>query len=418
MKLITIALLAAATLAAAAPAHAQSDVVTIPISFDVENVNRSALACSADGRTYRIRGQIVGPRALLANRARRGLLATLYLHEFSFGRFFWSFSAVPGYDHAGRLASTGHVAVTVDRLGYDDSDHPAGMDTCIGAHADIARQLVAKLKAGDYTAEGGAPRFQRVVLAGHSVGGAVAELAAHSFDDLGIEALVLFAYADQGYSQRTVQQSFAQGQVCLAGGDPAEPGYAYYGQSEADFRGNVFHSAPPEVVAAATAMRNRDPCGDAASLTPATVVNGNRAGAIEEPVLLLFGRNDAVFEPGAGEQQARAFSGSKEVTLREFDNAGHALTLERPAPQVADTMGAWLRERRLVSARPASARCRKARAAVNRARRAVAHRRAAKSRAASRRARKRAQRRLRKAKRRLAARQRERDRACGARGRS
>ena len=317
-----------ASLVVAAPAGAATE----PVSFSVENVNRSALPCNADGRTYTLRGRIVGP----PERLRSADTATLFLHEFSFGAFFWSFDAVPGYDFSADLARRGHVSVVIDRLGYDGSDRPPGLDTCLGAQADMARQVVAQLKR----------RFARVVLAGHSVGAAVAELAAHSFEDVGIAGLVTMGWADQGFSDRTIQQSFDQGARCTAGGEPADdggpPAYAYFGHTPEEFQGNVFASAEPSVVAAATALRNRDPCGDVASLTPAGVVNGQRLSRIAVPVLLLFGGSDAVFTPEAPAEQSRAFSGSDDVRLETFEGAGHALALERQAPQVRATLAAWL----------------------------------------------------------------------------
>jgi pimeloyl-ACP methyl ester carboxylesterase len=346
--LLGIALAAAAV--AAAPAHA--GVRSLPVSFTVENVNRSDLPCDADGATYRLAGRIVGPEELLAPGG--GRAATLYVHEYSFGKWFWDFAEVPGYDYATRQAAAGHVSVLIDRLGYDDSDHPPGTAVCLGSHADMIRQVVGQLRAGSYAAEGGAPlAFERVVLAAHSVGAVASELAVHSFPDLEVAGLAVFAWADQGFSQRVGQQSAEQAQVCATGGEEAEPGgpgsYAYYGQTPEDFHGNVFASADPAVVEAATRLRNRDPCGDAASLTQATVVNSSQLSQITVPVLLLFGGADAVFEPGAGRDQASRF-GSEDVTYLEYAGAGHALLLEPPAPQIRVDVARWLAERGLVSA--------------------------------------------------------------------
>jgi pimeloyl-ACP methyl ester carboxylesterase len=333
-------------LAATAPAAA-APVASVPVEFPVENVNRTSLPCRSDGRTYRIAGRMVGPRAVVERGAPIGA-ATLYLHEYSFGRWFWDFGDVPGYGYAVELAQHGHVSVVVDRLGYDESDHPPGLDTCIGAHADMARQIVEQLK------ERG---VQRVVLAAHSVGAVAAELAVASFGDgLGVDGLVVFALANQGYTQAAVRESFVQGGVCATGGEPAEDGqpsgYAYYAQTPEDWRPLLFASAEPRVQEAAVARRNRDPCGDVSSLTPAIAHNAARQPDIALPVLLLFGGSDAVYEPGTGEKEAAAFSGSDDVTYREFAGAGHALVLEREAPDVRATVAEWLAARGL-AARPA-----------------------------------------------------------------
>lgn len=354
-RMLVIPLLAVVAVPGEASA-AEPDVVVVPVSFEVENVNHSALDCESDGEPYVIKGELVGPADVLA-RPPEDAVATLYLHEFSFGRFFWRFDAVPGYDFATAMARAGHTSVVIDRLGYDASGHPRGTATCLGAQADVTAQVVRSLKDGEYTIRGGGSpfAFPRIVLAGHSVGGGVAELAAHSFDDLGVAGLALLAWADQGYSARSVQQSLAQASDCSNGGEPAEPGgppeYAYFGRTEADFQGNMFTDADPDVVATATSMRNRDPCGDNATLPRMFALNAASVGALEVPVLLLSGDRDPVFAPGAFDVQAGLYSSSPSVTTQSFD-AAHALPLERVAPQVQEAVAAWLTEQDLVNARP------------------------------------------------------------------
>jgi pimeloyl-ACP methyl ester carboxylesterase len=330
----------------AADAAAHSGAVTrIPVTFTVSNVNGSALPCMPDDLEYSINGTIVGPAALL--RSGTVDVATLYLHELSFGAFFWNFDGVPGYDYATALAEAGHVSVVVDRLGYDASGRPPGRDTCLGAHADITAQIVRALKAGSYTADGRASiTFRRIVLAGHSVGGAIAELAITSFSGAGVDGLMLFGWADRDFSQRTIQQGLQEGGDCAQGGEESEPGgqpaYAYFGRTEQEFRDNVFHDTDPRIVALVTPMRNRDPCGDIATLVQISIVNGRRASMITVPVLVLFGENDANFQSSAADSQANSFTESPSVTVRRFAGAGHALTLERAAPSVQRAVAGWL----------------------------------------------------------------------------
>jgi pimeloyl-ACP methyl ester carboxylesterase len=330
------------------PASASPSAVTrIPVAFGVSNTNGSALPCRPDDLTYTIAGEIVGPSALLTQ-PRHDLVATLYLHELSFGKFFWTFGGVPGYDYTDALARAGHVSVVVDRLGYDASGRPPGNDTCFGAQADIASQIVRQLKSGTYAAPGGSVplAFGRIVLAGHSVGGGIAELAAESFPQIGIDGLILFAWADRDFSQRTIEQGANEGADCAGGGQPADaggpPNYAYFGRTEADFQQNVFADTDPRVVAAVTRLRNRDPCGDVATLVQLSAVNASGAGKITVPVLLLFGDADANFQAKAADDQAAAFTASPGVTVRHFAGAGHALTLELAAPAVRAAAASWL----------------------------------------------------------------------------
>src|SRR5687767_7148636 len=103
-----ICLLLSTAPAAAAPVEAT------PMRFSVENVNRTALPCQADGKRYDVRGRLVAP----AGAAKRSV--TLYLHEFGFGAHFWSFPEAR-YDYAAALARAGHASVVIDRLGYGAS---------------------------------------------------------------------------------------------------------------------------------------------------------------------------------------------------------------------------------------------------------------------------------------------------------
>ena len=328
------------------PAYARvtEPVVEVPVSFSVRNVNRSKLSCSSDGAAHTVRGRLVAPRSAL----RGGGAVALYLHEYGFGGWFWKFPD-RRYDYAQAMARAGHASVVVDRLGYDSSSAPEGRGTCLGSQADVAHQVVGQLRRGGYSASGGAsPRFGKVALAGHSAGGAISEIAAYSFG--GIDALLLFAYSDHSFSNRSIAEASEQGLFCATGGEPQDSdgpgGYAYFAQTREEFRSFVFADAEPAVAARAAAMRNRDPCGDATSLTPAVATNQMNAGGIQVPVLLLYGTSDAIYEqPAAGESQRDMLSGSRDVTLRFFRGTGHALTLERRAPEVRGTVSRWLKAR-------------------------------------------------------------------------
>jgi pimeloyl-ACP methyl ester carboxylesterase len=315
-----------------------TEVISIPTSFPVTNVNGSGAPCQSDGKPYVLHGEIVGPRAVLMGTA--PATATLYLHEYSFDDF-WHFQTVPGVDYASALAAAGHVSVTIDRLGYDDSPQPDGNGICLGAHADMAHQIVGQLRSGSYQPDGIAPRaFQHVVLAGHSVGAIIGELEAYSFHD--VDALMFFGHTDGDYSPTVIQVGGRQGATCAQGGDggPA-PNYAFFGTPQ-ESRDLAYHDADPAVIEAQAALRHRDPCGDVNSLTPTLGVNNSRAGEIKVPVLLLYGKNDATLASDAADRQSKAYTGSSDVSTASFDNAGHAFVLERVAPQVQATVSLWL----------------------------------------------------------------------------
>jgi pimeloyl-ACP methyl ester carboxylesterase len=337
--------LAGASLAGAASPSSSAKVIKRPITFQVRNVNRSTLACPSDGASYEVKGHLIGPASAVGPEASGGRPAvTLYLHDFSFGEFFWSFNAVPRYDYAAAMARGGHVSVVIDRLGYGSSGHPDGNLTCLGADADIAHQIVGKLRSGDYLAKDGeSPRFDRVALAGHALGALIANLEAFSFND--IDGLVAMSYTPQ-VTQQAFEQFYASRVVCEAGGNPSAPGgpggYAFFGQTGAEFDARVFFSADPAVREVATRLRAPDPCGGSASIIDALVQDLKSLSRVKVPVLVVCGREDATTPSFACPYLKRRYVGSSDVSLRFIPNAGHALTLERTAPILRRRVGTWL----------------------------------------------------------------------------
>jgi pimeloyl-ACP methyl ester carboxylesterase len=317
------------------------------VTFTVQNVNRSKLPCTTDGASYQIKGHIVGPRSAQGKSSRRRKPAvTLYLHGLGFGEFFWSFKQVPGYDYAAAQARAGHVSVVIDRLGYELSGHPDGNQSCLGGQADIAHQIVQQLRSGGYEVEAGkAVRFKKVALAGHSVGGFIANIEAYSFKD--VDALIIMSISYSNLPFAAVE--FGQGRiVCQAGGQPSEPGgpaaYAYMGQTPAAFKAIFFHSAKQSVIDAVTAVRNRDPCGDTASVIPA-ILASRSVSVVKVPVLVICGTRDVLFSPvGCGLQRDR-YTSARDVSLALVKNAGHAVTLEREEAIFRKKVSRWLARR-------------------------------------------------------------------------
>jgi pimeloyl-ACP methyl ester carboxylesterase len=353
MRRIPLFLLTALFAFTAAPAVAGAKftrVGSFPVTFTVQNVDRSKLVCGADGATYRIEGHITGPKAKLRASRSRKAAVTLYLHGLGFGEWFWHPDGAPGaviprkLDYALNQAEAGHVSVTVDRLGYDRSGHPEGNNVCLGSQADIAHQIVQELRSGSYAVAGRKPtRFKKVALTGHSIGAEVAMIEAYSFKD--IDALIDASFSFQNLPRAQIAFGPTR-DACLAGGEPAEPGapsgYAYFGQpTDADFKAVMFASPPPPPL---LALRNRDPCGDTNSIIPALIQQQSQLGNVKVPVLVICGTRDVLYAPLGCESQAGRFKRSRRVTVQIVRNAGHAITFDRPA-RFRRKVSRWLKRR-------------------------------------------------------------------------
>ncbi|HTF54753.1 MAG TPA: alpha/beta hydrolase [Pseudonocardia sp.] len=343
------AVLSAVVLTGTAAASEDSgDVVTIPVSFQVSNVNQSRVACASDGRRYTVRGNIVAPRSVLSS---GDPALTIYSHGLAYtGESFYHFTAVPGYDYVTEQARKGHASLEFDLPGYGDSDAPRdGHQICYGSEATIIHQMIGQLRSGHYDADGEEPvAFHRIALAGHSASGFTVQAEAYSFHD--IDALIVMSFADQGFSPLLLQTTAATTLRCTLGGDPkpgrpGTTGYAYFGQTDADYRAGHLHNTDPEVAEVATAHRVKDPCGRIGSAIPNAVSDIALLATVHVPVLLVYGQNDALFQdnPVGTPLQKAHYLGSNDVTDIFLPNTGHALTLERTAPQMRERVSDWLR---------------------------------------------------------------------------
>jgi pimeloyl-ACP methyl ester carboxylesterase len=380
--LLALAVTAIAPLGGEAQAKAVK-VSSFPVTFTVQNVNRSAIPCSPGGGTYKIRGHVTGPSSALAKSSRKKRrraskpAATLYLHGLGFGEWFWRFqnqssgglppgvtappaavAPIPGYDYAQAQAKAGHVSVTIDRLGYGASDYLDGIKVCLGSQADIAHQVVQALRAGTYEVRGGkALRYKHVALAGHSIGGQLAMAEAYSFKDVDALIVMSFSFANLPRAQLALGPTR---DACLRGGEqpfvpppnttlplgPPPVGYAPFGTgTPADFQDIMFHSATRQVKDEATKLRSKDPCGDINSIVPALLQQRALLPKIKVPVLVICGTNDALYNSLACKMQGERFTRSRSVKVELVRNAAHAITLERPAAKFRRKVSRWLSKR-------------------------------------------------------------------------
>jgi pimeloyl-ACP methyl ester carboxylesterase len=241
------------------------------------------------------------------------------------------------------MAKRGHVSLTLDELGYGASGYPKnGNETCQGAEGDITHQIVQKLRHGEYTLGGSPPiEFSTVVLAGHDVGGEVAEIEAYSYSD--IDGLILATFAEQGFTPYIIERSTV---AAFQTWTESASGYVHF-ISDQEFRTLLFYNADPRVIEAADALREPNPCGVIRSTPPGILVDDRaHASQIKASVLIVFGNNDTLVWTRQGEEEEeRNFSGSSDKRTVFIPEGGHFLMFARTAPVFDSVMSAWLGSR-------------------------------------------------------------------------
>jgi pimeloyl-ACP methyl ester carboxylesterase len=338
--------------ALAPPAAAEAPgVVDLPVAFKVKNTNTSALPCPSDGADYTVRGHLVGPRSALDSPKPRAV--TVYLHGHNVGAFMWRLPGFPQLDLPTALAKLGHISLVIDELGYDSSDHPNGLQVCLGSQADITHQIVQELRSRDYAVSGARPTsFQRVVLAGHDTGAVIADIEIYSYQD--VDGLIQIAWADQGFTQ-TAQTNYAdQLPTCATGGQPAEQGppdrddpaggpsgYVQF-LTDTMIRKNQ-PNVEPAVVDRLLRLVDRNPCGGEFSIPEAIELNMQKDPEIQVPVLYGYGELEFLWTQEGLAQQTELFRGSRDLTTFVSRDAGHFPQFSRVASVFQSTLADWLR---------------------------------------------------------------------------
>lgn len=328
---------AVAGLAAGPAAAATQRVVSRGVAFDVENTNSdgTGVGCAADDGSYTLRGRLIGPASDVAG-VGGSFRADVLVHDLGTGGWFWNLRSHPYYDYATHLAQRGETVLVFDRLGYGASRLADGRATCLGAQAEMLHQVVQDLRSGRFrftdATRTTAPAAAHVVVQGHGVGAAIAQVEAATFDD--VDGLVLMSWTDRGATALATRTATRQSTDCLTAD------YAPFAASAAQFKNLMFTSAPKAVQRAAAAHRAPDPCGDATSLLPLLAGTNLGAGKVDAPVLLMYGADDKLNRADARDQQASAYS--TRVTTRTFAHSGSALPLEASAGRVRTAVLRWL----------------------------------------------------------------------------
>lgn len=267
---------------------------------------------------------------------------------------------------ARRLARAGYVVLTYDLLGTHRSPYglPQGERLLsLGAHRRMLHEIVGQVRAGDYGIDGncspgdggvagtGSPR---VVLIGHSIGGAVVGGYAGEFDD--VDAVVPAGWSNKGMNPEVLMPGGAGWNAARQ--EATGSGFLQFFR---DDRGRLdrdqcerFHLHRPGVDPAVRRALCTPPrirsigmtAGDFNSFGSTQVENQvriTRVGA-DLPVLLVWAQHDWVFRPEdrrAEEEHWRRHCGCR-VTSWTQPRAGHEQQIHRSMPALTRRIVAWL----------------------------------------------------------------------------
>lgn len=341
---------------ATADRMADAGLVDVPVSFTVVNRNRSLLPCNSDDEEYTVRGHLTAP----ADGMEETTAVTVYQHGQAAGEWFWRMDE-PGLHHAEEMALLGQTSLTLDRVGHGASDRPEGTAVCLGSQADMTAQILAQVRAGDYTVEDPEalepPAFDEVALAGHHSGAQIAQITAYSYDGPeSPDALVLMAWSGTGLTDRANARFFGGLASCMQGGVPADAGpgppapesdepagYTYVDVGRTSYTRANFSDPESPAAALAAPLQDRTPCGDLGTQVEAVATDTRNIDGIEVPVLFVFGEADTRVADGTA--HADRFTGAPETEIVTAADAGHYLVLEPGADTLREEIAAWLEER-------------------------------------------------------------------------
>ena len=306
----------------ATPGTAAAVEVT-PVTYKVVLSQDAALP----GATYTVRGFHYGS-------TERSSTVVLLLHGLSYGYWAWDFPthlSEPGnpytYQLARYLAVHGYDAVAVDELGYGTSDHPPFPDSrqlTIPAYANMVHQLVAALHVG----------YPKLVIAGHSAGGEIANFEAGRYRD--VEGLVDVDMCDVLASPEAITD-IAINDTVGAVGD-----YSYFGGAAAERTRLMYNTADaePTIVSEDNSMAYPTPTSEMQSIAPQPARNVDPL--VDAPVLVAFGANDAIFPSTCQPFQAPLYLSSPKVTTFTMPSAGHSIMLHKNAGLFEAELVSWL----------------------------------------------------------------------------
>jgi pimeloyl-ACP methyl ester carboxylesterase len=269
----------------------------------------------------------------------------LAIPGFTYNHSYWDFAYQPEqYSYLRRAAQAGYTTLLFDRLGTGDSSKPPALLLDVPTHAWVVHQLVTKLHAGQI----GGTAFPKIVLIGHSLGAATAEVEASTYHDVNAVVASDWLHLPLGLSIPDVLATMAP--VHLTTPRFANRPLGYLTTLPGARARNFYQAgdADPQVISIDEATKDTGTENEV--ITVALTLPATTQG-ITVPVLLATGENDTLFcgpaTPCADAKTLKVreglfFSHPACLTTYVLPAAGHDINLHRNAPDWFSAATNWI----------------------------------------------------------------------------
>jgi pimeloyl-ACP methyl ester carboxylesterase len=265
---------------------------------------------------------------------------------------YWDFPYEPDtYSFRLAMNRAGFATLLVDRIGTAESSRPSSLLVTSSLQARGVHEAIRALRAGEL----GVPGFERVVIAGHSQGSAIAVIESALHRD--VDAVLLTGFS-HSLNPVGLVRVFAKSYRRPAFRDSRFRGRGYgpaYLTSVPGTRGWAFYeprTADPAVVAEDERTKDVITIGELADGIVRSVMRP-LSRRIEVPVLIVLGTRDRFFgnrricasASAFQRSESRWFTGSPSFEVELMPDAGHGLNLSRSAPALHERVLRWLDDR-------------------------------------------------------------------------
>jgi pimeloyl-ACP methyl ester carboxylesterase len=308
-----------------------------------EELSFSVSLAPGDTTVYNVFG-VLCSRGSLHNKT-----IQIALHGATYSHLYWDWPFQPEtYSYMRRATAAGYAVLNIDRIGIGQSDHPPAQDVTLQANAYGVHQIVQALRSGDLVVPSfGRIRADRVALAGHALGSAVAIQEAATYGD--VDGVVLTGVSHTvtpvlgsilaGFYPASLDPRFA-GQGIPAGYLTSRPGN----------RGVFYYlpSVDPLVLALDEQTKETVTTGELGTAVPALGLSGG----IHVPVLVVVGDLDRSFcnppsctASGSLATEPSFYPADACAEAVAIADAGHDVNLHFQAPNAYGTILEWMDRR-------------------------------------------------------------------------